>query len=260
LQVSELRIAYGGVVAVDRLTLQAPTGTITGLIGPNGAGKTSAFNACCGLLRPAAGTISLHGEAITRLGPSARARRGLGRTFQRVQLFESMTVRDNVEMGRECSFAGGLPHTQLLGRRRDSKIIARAASEAIELTGLGPLGHAKVSDLSSGQKRLVELARVLAGPFDTILLDEPSAGLDRNETERFGDILTRVVDEWGVGMLLVEHDMSLVQRVCNDVYVLEFGQLIFHGTVAEMRASATVREAYLGEESIEVTAGGVVGC
>jgi ABC-type branched-subunit amino acid transport system ATPase component/branched-subunit amino acid ABC-type transport system permease component len=256
LEIRDLRVAYGGVVAVDRLSLVAPSGVITGLIGPNGAGKTSAFNACCGLLRPAGGALTLHGADITDLSPSARARRGLGRTFQRVELFGSLTVSENVELGRESILAGGRPQTQLLGRRRDSDVVRFAAHEAIELTGLRALVDAQIAELSTGQKRLVELARVLAGPFDMVLLDEPSSGLDQRETERFGEILTRVVGEWGIGILLVEHDMSLVQQVCDHVYVLDFGQLIFDGIVDEMRRSVAVREAYLGEQPMQLVAGG----
>ncbi len=252
LVIRNLSIAYGGVVAVDDLTLSAPTGQITGLIGPNGAGKTSTFNACCGLLRPVNAEIVLHGQNVSRLGPAARARRGLGRTFQRVELFGSLSVRANIELGRESVMAGARPTTQLLGRRRDSAVIEAATRRAAALTGVQGILEAKVAEISTGQRRLVELARVLAGPFDMILLDEPSSGLDQAETEHFGEVLMRVVREWGVGMLIVEHDMSLVRHVCDRVFVLDFGRLIFEGSPEEMLDDPAVRSAYLGEDTISV--------
>jgi ABC-type branched-subunit amino acid transport system ATPase component len=183
---------------------------------------------------------------ITRASRSQRARLGLGRTFQRVQLFESLDVRTNVLLARECALAGNNPIRQVLGRRSDTREIDQATSAAIGLTGIGPYIDDPVGHLSTGQRRLVELARVLAGPFDTVLLDEPSSGLDQAESEHFGQILHRVVDELGLGLLLVEHDIALVQQTCERVYVLDFGHLIFEGTTEEMLASEVVRSAYLG--------------
>ena len=176
LDIRGLRVRYGGVVAVDDVSLHAPVGAITGLIGPNGAGKTTTFNACSGLLRPASGAVLLHGEDVTGLGPSSRARRGLGRTFQRVELFESLSVRANVELARECAMAGANPLSQLVAPAADRAEIAAASASAIALTRIGPLLDVRVGDLSTGQRRLVELARVLTGPFDLLLLDEPSSG------------------------------------------------------------------------------------
>jgi ABC-type branched-subunit amino acid transport system ATPase component len=224
---------------------------ITGLIGPNGAGKTTTFNACCGLVKPTSGQIVLHGQDVSGLGPSARARRGLGRTFQRVELFNSLNVRQNIAIGREAIMAGGNPIRQFLSRRGDSKLVAAAVQQAAAITGITDLLDVQVSDISTGQRRLVELARVLAGPFDTILLDEPSSGLDGRETEAFGRILTTVVAERGVGILIVEHDMSLVRQICDRVHVLDFGQKIFEGTPSEMLTSPVVRAAYLGSEAGE---------
>jgi ABC-type branched-subunit amino acid transport system ATPase component/branched-subunit amino acid ABC-type transport system permease component len=250
LEIHNLTVAYGGALAVDNLTLRAPAGSITGLIGPNGAGKTTTFNAACGLLRPTSGRILLHGEDISKLGPAPRARRGLGRTFQRVQLFNTMTVRENVELGRESILAGANPMTQLWSQPGSRGTVRAATQQAVELTGIGPLLDRSVGDISTGQRRLVELTRVLAGPFDTILFDEPSSGLDHSETEQFGAILSQVVREWGVGLLLVEHDMSLVRQVCDRVWVLDFGRLIFDGPTADMVHSENVRAAYLGGDSI----------
>ena len=204
-------------------------GRITGLIGPNGAGKTTTFNACSGLNRPSSGRILLHGQDVSGLSPAARARLGLGRSFQVMQLCESLTVFDNVALGRESSQAGARPISQLVASRDDQRVRTAAAAEALELCGITDLADRQAGELSTGQRRLVELARCLAGPFDLLLLDEPSSGLDRDETAQFGDVLQRVVDERGCGILLVEHDMSLVMRVCSYMYVLDFGVLIFDG-------------------------------
>ncbi len=254
LEVQHLTVRYGGVVAVDDASLRAPCGAITGLIGPNGAGKTTTFNACSGLLKPTSGSIRLHDHDVTRASPAVRARRGLGRTFQRVQLFESLDVRTNIELARECAVAGGNPARQIVPRRRDARLVRDATLEAIELTGIGGFVDSPVSSLSTGQRRLVELARVLTGPFDMILLDEPSSGLDQAETEQFGAILRHVVAVRGLGILLVEHDMSLVQQVCDRVYVLDFGRMLFEGTASEMLGSEVVRAAYLGSEGVEAAA------
>jgi ABC-type branched-subunit amino acid transport system ATPase component len=250
IEVDHLVIRYGGVVAVDDVSLKAPVGVITGLVGPNGAGKTTTFNACTGLLRPTKGRVILHGHDVTRSSPARRARLGLGRTFQRVQLFESLSVRTNIELARECHIAGANPLRHVLPRRRDTTTVERAASEAIALTGISGYLDAAVSDLSTGQRRLVELTRVLAGQFDVVLLDEPSSGLDQAETSDFGDILRRVVAERGIGVLLVEHDMALVRQICDRIYVLDFGRMLFEGTPDEMVGSEVVRDAYLGSESV----------
>ncbi|MGA2933317.1 MAG: ATP-binding cassette domain-containing protein, partial [Acidimicrobiales bacterium] len=248
LSVDNLIVRYGGAVAVDKVSLAVRAGTITGLIGPNGAGKTSTFNAVSGIVRPTQGRIVLHDVDITRASRSERARLGLGRTFQRVQLFESLDVRTNVALARECALAGGNPLRQVVGLRSEAREIEGATAAAVELTGIEAYLDVRVEHLSTGQRRLVELARVLAGPFDTILLDEPSSGLDATETENFGEILKSVVDEMGLGLLLVEHDMALVQQTCEQVYVLDFGEMIFEGTAEEMLASEVVRTAYLGRK------------
>jgi ABC-type branched-subunit amino acid transport system ATPase component/branched-subunit amino acid ABC-type transport system permease component len=249
LSVSNLTVQYGGVRAVDGVSLSAPMGRITGLVGPNGAGKTTTFNACSGLLKPTGG-ITLHGRDVTGIGPAGRSRYGLGRTFQKAELFTSLSVRENVELGRESSMAGANPLTQLIGSRRDRAVVRRAVDEAMELTGIGPLSDLQAGLLPTGQRRLVELARVLAGPFDLLLLDEPSAGLDAGETVSFGNVLRGVVAERGSGILLVEHDMALVRQVCAHIYVLDFGRLVFEGSPSEMLNSDIVRAAYLGSEGV----------
>jgi ABC-type branched-subunit amino acid transport system ATPase component len=247
LLVRELSVHFGGVKAVNGVTIKAPTGVITGLIGPNGAGKTTIFNACSGLNRPSSGHVLFQGVDVSHEGPAHRARRGMGRTFQRTELFNSLTVRQNVAMGREAPLAGGNPVGQLYVSRRAGRVVADAADEALALTGTAGMADIQVGLLPTGQRRLVELARALAGPFDLLLLDEPSSGLDARETEAFGGVLRAVVQERGWGILLVEHDMTLVRDICDYVYVLDFGLLIFEGTPTEMESSADVRAAYLGD-------------
>lgn len=255
LEVVDLTIRYEGHVAVDHVSLSAPCGRLTGLIGPNGAGKTSIFNACSGLLRPSTGRVVLFGHDVTRRGPAVRARKGLGRTFQRMELFNSMTVAENVALGREASLAGSHPLRQLIASRRQRKEVQSATEEALEVCGISHLSDHAAGSLPTGQQRLVELARAYAGNYRLLLLDEPSSGLDHAESERFGAILRGVVEQQGVGILLVEHDMVLVMSVCEHLYVLDFGHLIFEGSPSETKASLLVRSAYLGAE--EITGAGV---
>jgi ABC-type branched-subunit amino acid transport system ATPase component/branched-subunit amino acid ABC-type transport system permease component len=250
LEVEGLSVRFGGVLAVDGIDLVAPLRQVTGLIGPNGAGKSTTFNACCGLLRPASGRVRLNGRDITDLSPQSRARRSLGRTFQRVELFDSLSVQENVELGFEALLAGSGLISQMRASRSERAIVHQAAEQALEMTGIRDLRGLQASLLSGGQRRLVELARVLAGPYEMLLLDEPSSGLDEVETQHFGNILQTILRERQVGILLVEHDMGLVRQVCEDVFLLDFGRMIFHGSVKEMLTSDIARAAYLGSEAV----------
>jgi ABC-type branched-subunit amino acid transport system ATPase component len=165
-----------------------------------------------------------------------------------MELFESLSVTENVSMGAEGSWAGWNPLSHMVQTPRQRAMVREKTERALELCGLTELASRPVASLPTGQRRLVELARCVAGSFDFLLLDEPSSGLDRVETERFGGILSGIVAQQGTGILLIEHDMSLVNRLCDRVYVLDYGRLIFSGTTAEMRQSSLVRKAYLGEE------------
>jgi ABC-type branched-subunit amino acid transport system ATPase component/branched-subunit amino acid ABC-type transport system permease component len=249
ISVRGLTVRFGGLVAVNDVTLNAPTARITGLIGPNGAGKTTTFNACSGLNKPTSGVVALHDDDISSMAPGARARKGLGRSFQIMQLAESLSVRENVALGREASQAGGNVISQLAANRKDERERHHATEEAMRLCGITELAELQAGSLSTGQRRLVELARCLAGPFDVLLLDEPSSGLDHPETTAFGELLQRVVAERGCGILLVEHDMALVMDICEYIYVLDFGQIIFEGAPKDVKASSIVRQAYLGAEA-----------
>jgi ABC-type branched-subunit amino acid transport system ATPase component len=254
LQVRDLSVRYGGLHAVEGVALDAPVGRITGLIGPNGAGKTTTFNACTGLVRPSTGTVSLLGDDITSWAPQARARRGLGRTFQRMELFDSLTVRENVALGREAGLAGRRPLRHLLASRSERVEVEGIAQQALARCGIEDVAGRRTADLSTGHRRLVELARAIAGGFRMLLLDEPSSGLDRSETERFGQILVDLVADGDHGILLVEHDMALVMATCSYLYVLDFGKLLFEGTPQEVGESEVVRAAYLGAEAVESSA------
>ena len=167
-----------------------------------------------------------------------------------MELFDSLTTRENVSLGREAGQAGRRPWRHLAETRRDQQRRGAAAEQAMALAGIADLADRPVAALSTGQRRLVELARCLAGEFDVLLLDEPSSGLDPAETRRFGEVLTRVVAERGVGILLVEHDMALVMNICDYVHVLDFGTKIFEGTTADVGSGDTVRAAYLGTEPV----------
>lgn len=249
LSIEELTVRFGGNTAVDSVSFAAPMGRITGLIGPNGAGKTTTFNACSGLLRPSSGRIRLGGKDITHESTARRAQHGLGRTFQRMDLFDSLTVEQNIALGLEARLAHSHPVRQLFCPPAERKAIRAATEETLELCGLAGLRRERAGSLSTGQRRLVDLGRVLAGGFSMLLLDEPSSGLDTAETRRFGQIVAEVVAERRCGVLLVEHDMTLVMSICEYLYVLDFGEMIFDGTPAQVRASDVVRAAYLGSEA-----------
>jgi ABC-type branched-subunit amino acid transport system ATPase component len=248
LVVSGLTVRFGGLVAVNSVSLQAPSGRITGLIGPNGAGKTTTFNVCSGLQVPSAGTVELNGRSVERMSAASRARHGVGRTFQQVQLFDGMTVRENVMLGAEAHHANFNPLGHVVSTATQRDEILYATEAAMEISRLTSLGQRQAGTLSTGQRRLVELARCLAGSHQILLLDEPSSGLDRVETRDFGLLIRALVAEHGVGILLVEHDMSLVTKICDYIYVMDFGNLIFEGTPKEVVSSPVVQAAYLGAE------------
>jgi ABC-type branched-subunit amino acid transport system ATPase component/preprotein translocase subunit SecG len=250
LQVEGLKVSFGGLVAVDGLSFSVPPGRITGLIGPNGAGKTTTFDAVSGLNRRAGGRVTLDGRDVTRLSASARGRAGIGRTFQRMALCDGLTVEDNVRLGRESALAGGNVVRQVVSGRSERAETRDAAISAMEICGILDIADQQAGSLSTGKRRLVELARCLAGQFDVLLLDEPSSGLDAAETEAFDAVLQRTVAERGCGVLLVEHDMSLVMNVCQYIYVLDFGRLLYEGPPASVTSNSAVQAAYLGYDSM----------
>jgi ABC-type branched-subunit amino acid transport system ATPase component len=246
LVVRDLSVRFGGLQAVRNIGLCVPQGAITGLIGPNGAGKTTTFNACNGLVVPAGGEVILAGRRIERLSPAMRARAGLGRTFQHPQMFQSFTVLENVALGCEGRLVGGRGVRQIWASRSERREIEIRAAATVERCGLIDVANRPVKVLPTGLRRLVELARVVVGEFKVLLLDEPSSGLTPTETERFANLLLSLIKETSCGILLVEHDMSLVMQVCTYIYVMDFGEVIFEGTPEAVVSSAAVQSAYLG--------------
>ena len=254
-----LTVRYGGVLAVDDVHLEVPADAITGLIGPNGAGKTSLFNACAGLVCASSGRVELFGRDVTRASVARRARSGLGRTFQRVELFKTLSVRDNVATGHESAYVWKHPYSLFQALPSERRETERVTAEMLDLCRLGDVADRTAGSLSTGQQRMVELARVLSGPSRLLLLDEPSSGLTGLERTEFADILEDAVSTLGLGVFVVEHDMDLVGRICSQVHVLNFGQLIFSGSTREAMATEIVQRSYLGESAVDVESGAESG-
>ncbi|MCP2202266.1 ABC transporter ATP-binding protein [Lentzea flava] len=227
LRVEGVTVRFGEVTAVNDVTLSASPG-VTGLIGPNGAGKTTLFDVISGLRKPSAGRVLLDDADITAKGPHQRSRLGVARTFQRLEVFGSLTVWENVVVALES-------------RRRSSRL----ASELLDRVGIAEFAANQADTVPTGAARLLELARALATDPQLLLLDEPSSGLDRAETDAFGELLQQLSAE-GRAVVLVEHDMDLVMNYCDHVHVLNLGRLLTSGTPAEIRSHEGVREAYLG--------------
>jgi branched-chain amino acid transport system ATP-binding protein len=235
LQVAEAEVRFGGVHALRGVNLAVDPGCVTGLIGPNGAGKTTLFNAICGLQTLNGGQISFDGTSMHGLRPHQRARLGIARTFQRLEVFTSLSVRENVLASAEI-------------RRRWSSDRSNAGENAdgvLDLVGLSHLGPQPADTLPTGQARLLELARALATRPRLLLLDEPSSGLSDAESDELGDLLVQLAGA-GMAILLVEHDMGLVMRVCSAINVLDFGSVLTVGNPTEIRSDERVRAAYLG--------------
>jgi len=235
LEAREVSVRFGGHLAVDKVDLLVEAGRVTGLIGPNGAGKTTIFNALTGLQETSSGTVAIDGDDISRLAPHKRARRGMARTFQRLELFSLLTVRENVLVGAEVRKRWA----------RDSSDPDAVVGEVLERIGLAELAEERVDTLTTGKARLVELARAMASQPRVLLLDEPSSGLNESETVDMARVLRQLADE-GLAVLLVEHDMSLVMSVCEQIFVLDFGQIIATGDPASIQGNPIVQEAYLG--------------
>ena len=230
LEVTGVSVHFGGVTAVDDAHITADAGAVTGLIGPNGAGKTTLFNVITGVQPPSTGTVSLNGTDVSRLPTYRRARLGMARTFQRLELFWTLSVLDNVLVAAEQA---GDPNP------------ADTARAVLERVGVAELADEQAGSLPTGSARLVEVARALACEPKVLLLDEPASGLDETETRQLGVLLRRLAAE-GLAVLLVEHDMSLVMDICDSVSVLDLGRVIASGTPAGVRTHPLVIEAYLG--------------
>lgn len=235
LEVDDVVVQFGGVTAVNHATFTADAGAVTGLIGPNGAGKTTCFNVISGLQRPTKGKVRFNGKVVTSVPVHRRSKRGMGRTFQRLEAFGSLTVRDNVRVALDI-------HRGLAGLVRPAR---SDIDGLLERVGIASYANDRADAIPTGTARLLELARCLAGDPKLLLLDEPSSGLDETETDAFGELLRDLAAE-GRGILMVEHDMDLVMGVCDTIRVLDFGEVIAEGDPATIRADKRVQQAYLG--------------
>ena len=247
LEATDVAKSFAGIVALNDVSLHVRAGERVGLIGPNGAGKTTFFNCVLGVVRADHGTVRLDGDDVSGLTVHARARRGIGRSFQRIELFPESTVREHLLIAERTRRADGRLWRDLLGLGRPRPDELAACDEVLELLGLGDLADDPIEHLSLGQGRLVEVGRALMTRPRLLLLDEPSSGLDREETADLAATLRAVQAEQGFAILLVEHDVELVEDFTERAYVLDFGSLIADGPTRDVLASAAVRTAYLGD-------------
>jgi branched-chain amino acid transport system ATP-binding protein len=253
LRTEALSVVYGGVNALSNFDLEVPPGKLVGLIGPNGAGKTTFIDAVSGFTR-CSGRVELDGLDVARMSTDERARRGLVRTWQSIELFDDLTVRENVSIAANRPSKLHALAEILTGRSNENPMI----NSALAMLGLERLAEERSEDLTQGQRKLVGVARGLAAQPRVLLLDEPAAGLDTAESETLGRRLQEVVQS-GVPMLLIDHDMGLVLSVCDYVYVLDFGKKIAEGTPSQVRANDAVIGAYLGSAAAEVRHEGTGG-
>jgi branched-chain amino acid transport system ATP-binding protein len=251
LSVEGVDLRFGGIHALRNVSFNAKAGEVTAVIGPNGAGKTSVFNTISGFYRPNAGSVHLGEEDITNVAVHARAKRGLARTFQNIALFHGLSVLENIKLGGHHTMkAGVLSALSYSKSMREKELALREEVErrVIDFLELDHIRHQSVDVLPYGLQKRVELARALAMRPRVLMLDEPVAGMNREETEDMARFILDVQEEWGVTVLLVEHDMGMVMDISSHVVVLNFGQVIATGTPSEVRAHPQVIEAYLGAE------------
>ena len=236
---------FGGLLAVDHVTLDVPGGRVTALIGPNGAGKTTFFNCLTGMIEPDEGSVSLGDDDVTSWDVPRRALAGLGRTFQRLEVFVAMTVADNLRVAAEARTARGWLRDILGAADPAAGNVDELVARSLEALGLQDLANVRAGELSTGTLRRLEVARALCTEPRVLLLDEPASGLDHAETDELGSLLRRLADD-GLAVLLIEHDMRLVMEASSHVVVLDRGRVIAEGSPEQITTDEVVRAAYLG--------------
>lgn len=247
LEAVDISKRFGGIAALSHVSLTVEPSERVGLIGPNGAGKTTLFNCIFGLDRPDTGRVVFAGHVVDRMPVHRRARLGMGRTFQRMELFSEMTVREHLLAAQRAHHGKAALWRDLLNRGAPTEAERGTVANLLDLLGIADIADRPAESLTLGHGRLVELGRALALDPRLLLLDEPSSGLDRTETAALGRMLLRIAAERDVGMLLVEHDLDLVRQVATRLYVLDFGQLVVGGPTEEVLEHPAVRRAYLGQ-------------
>lgn len=255
LEVKNITKRFGGITALKNISFTIQQGEIYGLIGPNGAGKTTMFNCITNIVEPTEGEIFFNGEKITKLKPYKITEKGICRTYQNIRLFPQMTALQNVMVGGHSRISAGVFRSVIRtkSQKQEEKFLKEKSEELLELVGLGQLKDQFAENLAYGQQRRLEIARALASNPTLLLLDEPAAGMNETETDNLFDLIKKI-QSMGITVLIIEHDMSLVMRLCDRITVLNFGEKLAEGTPDEIQNNEAVIEAYLGKEEEETIA------